>query len=106
VPEKARRAVVAYVAAARGEARTWRQICEDVGLSETVLRRWSAEPDIGDESVALVPVRVIADSQVGIDDARLRSRPDGPITLHTPGGYRVEGLGVEQLTTLLARIGQ
>ena len=104
VPEAARRAVMAYVAAARRENRTWRQICEDVGLSESVLRRWSAGPDVGDESVALVPVRVIADSPVGLDDAR--SRPKGAITVLTPSGYRVEGLGVEELATLLARIGQ
>lgn len=106
VPEKARRAVVTYVAAARAEARAWRQICEDVGLSESVLRRWMAEADDGDERVALVPVKVIADSRVGADDARQRSRCGSDITLLTPGGYRIEGLGVEQLATLLARIGQ
>lgn len=105
VPEKARRAVVAYVAAARGEARAWRRICEDVGLSESVLRRWSAEPDVGDERVSLVPVKVVADSRVE-NDAQQRSRFNDAITLLTPGGYRVEGLGVEQLATLLARIGQ
>ena len=56
--------------------------------------------------MALVPVRVIADSRVGIDDARQRPGSNDGITLLTPGGYRVEGLGVEELATLLGRIGQ
>jgi len=106
VPEKARRAVVAYVAAAREEALAWRQICADVGLSESILRRWSAATVDGDERVALVPVKVIADSHGGSDDMEQGSRSGGDITLLTPGGYRIEGLGVEQLATLLARIGQ
>lgn len=96
---------MAYVAAARKEKRAWRQICEDVGLSESVLRRWSAA-DVGDERVSLVPVKVIADATSGVDDEVRQRRSDGAITLLTPGGYRIEGLGVEQLATLLARVGQ
>ena len=105
VPDTARRAVMAYVAAARKENRAWRQICEEVGLSESVLRRWSAA-DVGDERVRFVPVEVVADSRVDDGDGQQRSRFNGAITLLTPGGYRVEGLGVEQLATLLSRIGQ
>jgi hypothetical protein len=37
-------------------------------------------------------------------DVHRRSAP--AITVLTPGGYRIEGLGVEQLATLLSRIGQ
>ena len=104
VPEKARQAVMAYVAAAREVGRAWRQICDDVGLSESVLRRWSAT-DVGEERVTLVPVKVIADAHVDVDEERHR-RSEHAITLLTPGGYRIEGLGVEQLATLLSRIGQ
>lgn len=93
-----------YVAAAREVGRAWRQICEDVGLSESVLRRWRAA-DVGEQRVALVPVKVIADAHIDVDEGRQR-RSEHAITLLTPGGYRIDGLGVEQLATLLTRIGQ
>lgn len=104
VPERAREAVVAYVVAARKAGRAWRLISDDVGLSKSALRRWS-EVTVGEERVALVPVKVIADAHVDVDEERHR-RSEHAITLLTPSGYRIEGLGVEQLATLLSRIGQ
>lgn len=105
VPPAVRRAVLAYVAAARAEGRPWGRIAEAVGLSESALRRWREEED-GGEPCALLPVAVIAEHEarrgahagpLGVGDA---------LTLVSPRGYRVEGLGVEQVATLLARIGE
>ena len=101
VPQWARRAVLAYVEAARDERVPWWQIAEEIGLSENALRRWQEKDRAGDQ-VALVPVEVIAEGKV----MAAPERSTGSMTLVTPGGYRVEGLGVEQLAALLARIGQ
>jgi hypothetical protein len=101
VPQWARRAVLAYVEAAREEQVAWWQIAEEVGISETALRRWQGKDRDGD-LVALLPVEVMAE-----ENAVVEAMPSaGAGTLVSPGGYRVEGLGVEQLAALLARIGQ
>jgi len=103
VPQRARRAVLAYVEAARDEGLAWRHIAREVGLSETALRRWRGENG-GGEHVALLPVEVISEEEAVVvasparDDVSL-------LTLITPGGYRVEGLGVDELAALLARVG-
>ena len=102
VPEGTRRAVRAYVEAARDDGLAWWQIAETVGLSESALRRWREEDD-GRDGVALLPVEVIADEDTVAVAAPARGA--GLVTLISPGGYRVEGLGVEQLAALLARIG-
>lgn len=62
-----------------------------LGLAPTTLARWLDEPD--SPAAVFVPVVV---------------RPEGPAAarpvLVTPGGYRVEGLDVEQLAALLSRL--
>lgn len=102
VPPRVRRAVLAYIEAARDEGVAWGHLADQVGLSESALRRWREQED-GRDRVALLPVEVIGDA-----DAVVAAEPSqivGAMTLISPGGYRVEGLGVEQLATLLARIG-
>ena len=94
--------MLAYVEAARDDGLAWWQIAETVGLSESALRRWREEDD-GRDGVALLPVEVIADEDTVAVAAPARGA--GLVTLISPGGYRVEGLGVEQLAALLARIG-
>jgi hypothetical protein len=94
--------VLAYVEAARDEGLAWRQIADRVGLSESALRRWR-EADDGRDRVALLPVEVSGEEGAWAGTAP--SQIAGALTLVSPGGYRVEGLGVEQLAALLARIG-
>ena len=102
VPQRVRRVVLAYVAAARGEGVAWRRIAEEIGFSEGALRRWR-EDDGECDRVALLPVEVIsADRAIAPAEP---ARGAGVLTLISPGGYRVEGLGVEQLAALLARVG-
>ncbi len=102
VPERARRAVVAYVAVARCEGLSWRRIVEAVGVSESALRHWCDEDHAG-EAVSLLPVEVIGADGPGPGAEPWRG--SGAVTLVSPGGYRVEGLGVEQLAALLSRVG-
>jgi len=94
--------VLAYVEVARDEGLAWWRIAEEVGLSETALRRWREENSAGD-AVALLPVEVIGDECAAA--AAEPAQRISVMTLVSPGGYRVEGLGVEQLAALLARIG-
>ena len=102
VPQQVRRAVVTYVEAARDAGAAWSQIVEDVGVSESALRHWRDEAGTGDQ-VGLLPVEVIGDkSPAVVAEAR---QGVGTLTLVSPGGYLVEGLGVEQLAVLLARVG-
>jgi hypothetical protein len=105
VPDRARRAVVAYVAVARSEGLAWRRIVEEVGVSESALRRWCDEGSAS-EAVSLLPVEVIGDESAGSGAEGAEPwRSIGAVTLVSPGGYRVEGLGVEQLAALLSRVG-
>ncbi len=102
VPNGARRAVVAYVEMARSEGLSWRRVVEAVGVSETALRHWCEEDDAG-EAIELLPVEVIGDE--GAVPGAGPPRSIGAATLVSPGGYRVEGLGVDQLAALLSRVG-
>jgi hypothetical protein len=94
--------VVAYVAGARCEGLWWRRIVKAVGVSESALRHWCDDNDV-DEAVSLLPVEVVGDESVGRGAQPWRSTD--AVTLVSPGGYRVEGLGLEQLTALLSRVG-
>jgi hypothetical protein len=94
--------VLAYVESARDEGLAWWQIAEGLGLSESALRRWREEED-GRDRIALLPVEVIGEEDAVAVVAPARGA--GLVTLVSPAGYRVEGLGVEQLAALLARVG-
>jgi len=81
----------------RAAGATWRQIGEAIGISLDTARTWWRARSAGDlHATALVPVTVQA--------------PPVPLfggapTLVSPGGYRVEGAGVEQLVVLLHALG-
>jgi hypothetical protein len=83
VPQGTRRAVRAYVEAARADGLAWWQIAETVGLSESALRRWREEDD-GSDCVALLPVEVIAEEDTVAVAAPARGA--GLVTLISPGG--------------------
>lgn len=103
VPRGTRQAVLSYVGAARADGLAWWEIAEAVGVSESALRRWQEGEDSG-EAIALLPVAVIA-AEAGEAVAAPALGAERVVTLISPGGYRVEGLGVDELAALLARIG-
>ena len=82
-----RRQITAVGRGLRAEGRSWFKIGREIGLpSETVRRLCEAAP-------GFVAVEVA-------DDARPRN-----LAVVAPSGYRVEGLDVETVVTLLARLG-
>jgi hypothetical protein len=93
IPDEVRIAVLAYAHEARAEGETWAGIAGQVGLSATVLQRWSrtgGEPER--EEARLLPVRV-SEPTIGA--------PAMGLTLSTPHGERLEGLGLAEATWLL-----
>ena len=102
VPQEVRRAVLAYVEIARGEGLSWRRIAQGVDISEPTLRRWN-EQQSSQSTVGLLPVEVIGEQRIEFDAQG--SEQANSMSLISPGGYRVEGLGAEQLAALLLRVG-
>jgi hypothetical protein len=63
-----------------------------LGIKAWRIKTWQEEPATGAEAVALVQIETAAWAASG-----------GP-TVVTPSGYRVEGLAVEQIATLLREL--
>lgn len=80
--------------------------CREVGVSDKTYRKWredAAPPPamVPVEVTALVPVAPVATpSALTLAPPQPVSEPER-LTLVTPGGYRVEGLGVEAAAQLL-----
>lgn len=96
IPDEVRAAVLAYAGSERERGVKWREIAGTVGLSESVLVRWTSGEHRHRQSARIVPVRVtVAPRGVAVA---------GGVTLVSPSGYRVEGLAVidalEALRTL------
>jgi hypothetical protein len=86
IPDDVRAAILAYAGAERERGMKWREIADTVGLSESVLVRWSRgeRRSRGRGPGRLLPVRVaVAPRAVGVI---------GGVTLVSPSGYRIEGL--------------
>jgi len=94
IPDEVREAVVAFAAEARGNGATWKQIGDRVGLSASVLQRWSHAA-----SPAAAWSAVTVTAEAGADDG------GGELVLITPGGYRVEGLSLDALERVIAQLG-
>ena len=92
-PQALRELAVAYFHEAHRQGRSRRRAAEALGVSDVTLSRWIEEagPDVPElvETAALREV-VVTDS-----------RPRGSLSLVTPEGYRVEGLGVAELAEVL-----
>ena len=80
-------------------------VAGELGVSRTGLRNWlrAASPPGGR---ALVPVQLSTEPPAGLPPATCpRPIAAGTPTLISPRGFRVEGLAVADLETLLARLG-
>jgi len=107
IPDGVRAAVLAYVCEARAEGEGWAGIAEQVGLSATALQRWSRarrgrapqrerqEPK--EEPTRLLPVCVSSELVL---EAVVGGTGTG-LTLSTPHGERLEGLGLAEAVELL-----
>lgn len=97
-----REQVVAEVTRLRGEGQSLRSACHAAGVSDNSFRRWRADtaPPSAMRAVevtALVPVAPAAQS---LATPRSASAIE-TLSLIAPGGYRLEGLGIESAVALL-----
>ena len=89
IPDEVRSVVLAYVGEARSAGQRWGEIGEAVGLSETVLQRWSRASG---SKGKLRPVVVKPGSPSALNST---------IVLTATGGERLEGLCVEDAIRVL-----
>jgi hypothetical protein len=90
-PAAVRRRVAEVARGLVADGWTTHRVAGRLGLAATTLARWLGDDD--SDRAAFVPVVVRAEAPAAL-------RP----VLVTPGGYRVEGLDVEQLAALLPRL--
>jgi hypothetical protein len=72
--------------------RSLRTIADALALHRETLRSWLA--DAAPSAAALVPVEVVSDHDAA-----------GSFTVISPAGFRVEGLALDDVAALLARLG-
>jgi len=80
---------------ARSEGATWPEVVEAIDVPMQTLRRWRQEQEQELGPAELVPVAVV--------DAGSPSSRE-PLTVVTPGGYRVEGLDVDGVVALVRQL--
>ncbi len=97
IPDEVRAAVLDYADKARSAGRTWSDIGEAVGLSATVVQRWSrgSQAAIGRTSERKSRFTPVLITQAPATAAT------SPMILTTASGERLEGLGVEDAIQLL-----
>jgi hypothetical protein len=94
IPDDVRAAVLAYVEQERARGRSRNDVATELGLSSSVLARWTG----GRRRVRgkIVPVRVVA-KPVPTDATTLR--------IVSPSGYRIEGLSLRDAVEVVRALG-
>jgi hypothetical protein len=93
IPGEVREVLVSYALEQRGRGKSWAAIAKALGVSSSGLIRWSRGAVVRCEGAVPVEVRVEQPS-------------DGTaVTLVSPAGYRVEGLGVSEALAALRELG-
>lgn len=95
-PAALRREAIAYAREQRDEGVSILRIAGALGLRVGTLRNW-----LGRRS----PVAQAAFQRVELVAARAVSTPAQPLVVTTPRGLRIEGLDLDTLARLIARIG-
>lgn len=86
----ARSEVVRLIEAAHGEGATYGAIAEMLGVSEQTVTRWRMQAT----DMELAEVRIV--------DAASSAHE---LVVHGPHGLRIEGLSLDEVATLLGRLG-
>ncbi len=92
IPVEVREVVVEFARRERHRGRSWADIADRIGVSTSALIRWAQGRRPKQRKVVPVAVR----EHVAADAA--------PVVLVTPGGYRIEGVSVEQTVDLMRRL--
>lgn len=100
-PSGVRERVVAHVLRARAEGTGWGTLGTALGVSATTLQRWCEGR--GGEGAGFVPVKVDSGEEPAAQTLPSEARP--ALALVSPRGFRVEGLGFEDLVRLLQVLG-
>lgn len=95
IPPRLRAELIADARMRRATGDSMSAIAAALGVAPESVRRWT-QPGAAPATRALVPVRVVPE--------RL-GEPPAPLTLVSPRGFRVEGLGLADVGTLLAALG-
>jgi hypothetical protein len=90
VPREVRDEVCRYAARRRKRGAPWAAIARETGLDVRKLQRWNTRARRRSSVAVLRPVEVLPASE-----------PAETLTLISPAGVRVEGLGLEQAAHLL-----
>jgi transposase-like protein len=93
IPDEVRQILVAYALEQRERGQSWSAIAKALGVSSSGLIRWSKRRIVRCEGPVPVEVRVAEPSE-GL-----------PVTLVSPAGYRIEGLGVSEALAALRELG-
>jgi transposase-like protein len=93
IPAEVREVLVAYALEQRERGKSWAAIAEALGVSSSGLIRWSRGAVVRCEGAVPVEVRVEEPSA------------DAAVTLVSPAGYRIEGLGVSTALAVLRELG-
>ncbi len=94
VPVAVREKVLWYAERERRRGTSWRRIAATVGLSSTALQRWAAARPPARRRLAPVTVTEPASA----------APAEAGVTLVTPTGYRLEGLGLEAALGVLRHL--
>lgn len=104
-PEEVRRAVLICVRECQGAGQRHRQICRELALSPATVKRWARRP-----VPSLMPEKeenrfrpVVMAVAAGAREVA-RGSASTFCSLTSPQGYRVEGLGVDQVLYLLREL--
>jgi len=105
VPAELRHRVIDYARHRNAEGASWYRIQRETDVSSDTVRRWIA----ADERAASVvmPVQIVADEETA--DERAVELPvaagpvsmPSPVTVTSPTGWRICGLGVDEVVSLL-----
>ena len=94
VPSEVKARVRLYVLGRRAQGATLTQIGEELGLSVRNVQRWSATRPGARPGRAIVPVAV-----------EVIGERSTTVSVVSPSGYRLEGLGLEAAVQLLRALG-
>ena len=93
-PQELRRRVVAWASRKHRAGASWQEIKKELGLQWDSVRRWCQLETKSMPTRALVPVRVVPT----LAAERL-------VSVSSPGGFRIEGLTLDEAAELLRALG-
>ena len=99
LPKSVRHQLASYARSRRREGVTFRTIAQELGAAKSTVQNWCREGTKESTSGSLVPV--IIEEPSAQTAKPLAVKPDKALVMVTPRGFRIEGLGLEELMNLL-----